>query len=149
MITHPSTDNPDVHHEESDVDIAAILKFGAGLFVLAVAIHLVIWGVLVFLDQRQAVTTMEFPMAAGETRTPPGPRLQVAPRQEMRQLRAADEETLSSYRWVDRDLGVVRIPIDVAIRLTLERGLPARGDAAPAEVEPSAPAAPSTGAPQP
>ena len=33
---------------------------------------------------------------------------------------------LDSYGWVDKNAGVVRIPIDEAMKLTLERGLPAR-----------------------
>ena len=41
-------------------------------------------------------------------------------------LREKEDETLNSYGWVDRNAGVVRIPIDEAIKLTLQRGLPAR-----------------------
>jgi hypothetical protein len=33
---------------------------------------------------------------------------------------------LSSYGWVDREAGIVRIPIDRAMDLLAERGLPAR-----------------------
>lgn len=127
MSVDPARHEPGVHHEESDVDIAAIFKFGAGLFLVAVVVHVVVYNALVLLERTQSVATVDFPIAAGEARTPPGPRLQVTPREEMRQLVATDEEALSSYRWVDRDLGIVRIPIDVAMRLTLERGLPARG----------------------
>ena len=39
---------------------------------------------------------------------------------------AAEDATLKSYQWVDRNAGVVRIPIDEAIKLTLQRGLPSR-----------------------
>jgi len=33
---------------------------------------------------------------------------------------------LESYAWVDKNAGIVRIPIEEAIRLTLQRGLPTR-----------------------
>jgi hypothetical protein len=122
----PSQDNPLVHHEESDVNISAILKFGAGLLAAAAVIHVAIWGLLLLLDRTQSSTTVDFPIAAGETRTPPGPQLQVTPRDDMRALIEQDEAALTSYGWVDRELGVVRIPIEVAMRLTLERGLPSR-----------------------
>lgn len=152
MSSHPSTDNPDVHHEESDVDIATILKFGAGLATLTAVVFVIIYGVLSLLERSQSDTTVNFPLAAGETRLPPGPRLQVTPRDDLRALQAKDEELLSSYGWSDRELGLVRIPIDVAMRLTLERGLPARAEdpaAAPdAAATPAAPAEPA-GAPQP
>jgi hypothetical protein len=48
----------------------------------------------------------------------------------MRRLRAADEAILNSYGWVDEEAGVVRIPIDRAMELTLERGLPTRSEEA-------------------
>ena len=41
-------------------------------------------------------------------------------------LRAHEDELLDTYGWVDKNAGVVRIPIDEAMKLTLQRGLPAR-----------------------
>jgi len=38
----------------------------------------------------------------------------------------AEQRTLTTYGWVDRNAGIVRIPIDEAMRLTTQRGLPAR-----------------------
>jgi hypothetical protein len=46
--------------------------------------------------------------------------------QALKQLRATEDAILSSYGWVDRQKGIVRIPIDRAIDLVLQRGLPAR-----------------------
>jgi len=34
------------------------------------------------------------------------------------------DQTLDSYDWVDQDKGVVRIPIDKAMELLAQRGLP-------------------------
>jgi len=59
---------------------------------------------------------------------PPEPRLQTTPREDLRELRAREEEILGSYGWVDKTTGVVRIPIDEAMKLTLQRGLPARSE---------------------
>jgi hypothetical protein len=58
----------------------------------------------------------------------PEPRLQIAPREDLRELRSREEAELHSYAWVDKTNGVVRIPIDRAMNLLLERGLPVRGD---------------------
>jgi hypothetical protein len=69
----------------------------------------------------------EYPLAVSQgERTPPEPRLQTAPREDLRELRASEDELLSTYGWVDRNAGIVRIPINEAMRLTLERGLPTR-----------------------
>lgn len=57
---------------------------------------------------------------------PPEPRLQANPRLELNAMRAEEEEVLHSYGWVDRDKGVARMPIDEAMKLIVQRGLPAR-----------------------
>ena len=44
----------------------------------------------------------------------------------LRQLRATEDAALNTYGWVDRSNGVVHIPIQHAIDLVLERGLPTR-----------------------
>ena len=50
---------------------------------------------------------------------PPEPRLQTNPREDLSELRASEDELLDSYGWVDKNAGVVRIPIDEAMKLTL------------------------------
>ena len=57
---------------------------------------------------------------------PPEPRLEVVLDQVLQEVRADESAFLHSYGWVDRQAGVVRIPIDRALTLLLERGLPAR-----------------------
>jgi hypothetical protein len=57
---------------------------------------------------------------------PPEPRLQTNPREDLRQFREQEDAILNSYGWVDRPAGVVRIPIEDAMKLMLRRGLPSR-----------------------
>jgi len=116
------------HHEESDVNIRGILIFAAGLVVVTMFIGVVVWGLFQYFNAREESTgAPSFPLAVSqERRTPPEPRLQTNPREDLRELRDAEQETLTTYGWVDRNAGVVRIPIDDAIRLTLQRGLPSR-----------------------
>jgi hypothetical protein len=122
------TDNPAVHHEESDVNIRAILGFAAGLLVFAIVIHVAMWGLFrLFESQASHQEQPTYPLAVKqEQRLPPEPRLQTNPRQDLADLRTAEERTLTTYGWVDRNAGVVRIPVEQAMRLVIERGLPAR-----------------------
>jgi hypothetical protein len=123
-------DNPQVHHEESDVNIRAIFGFGAGLVVVAAVIHVAIWLLFVYFTNREAVSTpRQYPLAAEQSQLPPEPRLQVTPREDLRRLRAAEDSVLRSYGWVDRNAGVVHIPIDVAMKRVVESGLPSRPEA--------------------
>ena len=130
-LQHPDhLENPEhlEHHEPSDVNIRAILSFGAALIVLAAVVHLLIYVLFGYFSSREGVTVpAEFPLAAAQGhREPPEPRLQTDPRQDLADLRAKEQELLDSYGWVDKNAGIVRIPIDAAMKLTLERGLPAR-----------------------
>ena len=122
------TDNPAVSHEESDVNVRAIFGFGVGLLVVGVTIYVLVWLLfLVLAAGARRVESPVYPLATGAgDRLPPEPRLQTAPRQDLIDLRAREASILGSYGWVDRNAGIVRIPIDEAVRLTLERGLPAR-----------------------
>jgi hypothetical protein len=121
-------DNVEVQHEESDVNIRAIFGFGAALFVVAIVVHLLIWVLFRYFDGRERLNVpAEYPLAAAQgNRLPPEPRLQENPRQDLSDLRAKEDQILGTYGWVDRNAGVVRIPIDAAMKLVLERGLPAR-----------------------
>ena len=118
-----------VRYETSDVNVRAILTVGAGLAGGTIAVAAVIWLLVVFLTGRSAQTgPREFPLAVThEQRLPPEPRLQTNPREDLGDLLRAEDQVLQSYGWVDQDAGIVRIPIDDAMRLTVERGLPARG----------------------
>ena len=52
----------------------------------------------------------------------------------LRQLRATEDAALTTYGWVDRKNGIVHIPIDRAMDLILQRGLPAREPEQPSVV---------------
>jgi hypothetical protein len=121
------THNPHVDHEESDVNARAILGFGAGLVVAAVAIHFVVWLMFQYLSTREAARMPPvYPLAAGQDRLPPEPRLQTAPRDDLRALRDHEDQILRNYSWVDKQAGVVRVPIDEAMKIALRRGWPVR-----------------------
>jgi hypothetical protein len=119
-------------HETSDVNVRAIFGLGLGLVIIGIAVHvLVLLLFTVFAGREAQRTTPRFPLAVSDrNQLPPEPRLQTNPRQDLRDLRSQEDAILGSYGWVDKTNGVVRIPIDRAMTLTIERGLPARQDAA-------------------
>ncbi|HEY7292411.1 MAG TPA: hypothetical protein VH583_21410 [Vicinamibacterales bacterium] len=127
-LAHAGVGQPS-HHEESDVNIRGILTFAAGLVVALIVISGIVGLLFRALDVREArQQTPQFPLAGTEEhRLPPEPRLQTNPREDLQELRDAEQQTLTTYGWVDRNAGVVRIPIDEAMKLAIQRGLPARG----------------------
>lgn len=130
---HDAGEQGALKHEESDVNFGGIVGFAVGLLVVGAVVAVVVLGVFRYFSRQNAQQgPVEYPLGLSEeNRLPPEPRLQTNPRQDLRDMRAQEESVLHSYGWVDRNAGVVRIPIDDAIRLTLERGLPARPAAKP------------------
>lgn len=127
-MAHTDIDQPHPRHEESDVNIRAIFGFGAGLATALIAVSLIVWLLFVYMDRREArQTAPAYPLAGGqEIRLPPEPRLQKTPREDLRAFRAREDDLLSRYHWADKQAGIVRIPIEEAMKLTLQRGLPTR-----------------------
>ena len=54
----------------------------------------------------------------------PGPGLLTDESGNLHQFRQAEDEDMHSYGWIDKNAGIVRIPIDKAKELLLERGIP-------------------------
>jgi hypothetical protein len=134
----PETELP-LNHELSDADPSPILKFLAFLVVITI----VIAGIVVFfynyLDRREAAEkTARYPMSllAAERPLPPPPRLQTYPFQDVKQLRQTETPLLHSYEWIDKNAGTVRIPIERAIDVLAERGLPYRKPGQPSAPPP-------------
>lgn len=120
------------HHETHDVHIRGVMIFIVVLFG-SLAITLLLMGrVFHYFEATQSLGPPASPFA--ETRVLPSqPRLQAEPRQDLKGSRIDQEMLLNSYGWVDRNLGIVRIPIDRAMDVLAERGLPVRSSAPAAQ----------------
>ena len=59
---------------------------------------------------------------------PAGPRLQVDPELELIQFKVIEDSLINTYGWIQKEAGVVRIPVDEAMKLMLQRGFPVRAD---------------------
>lgn len=100
-------------HESSGASVLRPLLYGAILFVLVLALFLVASGVIA---------------GSGQDVSPPPstslrePALQVDEVTDRQAFEAQESERLNSYGWVDKDAGIVHIPIDRAIELTAEQG---------------------------
>jgi hypothetical protein len=127
---HADTTNGSPGHEVRDVNIRALVIFGIGLATLTI-VALVVMRLAFGLFKVEEIKTE--PQASPLTesrRLPPGPRLQVEPEQDLQQLRAVESEKLNSYGWVNKEAGVVHIPIERAMELVIERGLLVRPEGA-------------------
>jgi hypothetical protein len=116
-------------YDKSEVNVTAVLKIGVWIIALAITIHLLIWGVFRYFDInqiREGKLKEPAPLVSLREKLPPEPRIQASPQWDLIQLRQEEEKELNSYGWVDRNSGTVRIPIDKAIDLMIQRGVPVR-----------------------
>ena len=112
-------------HERKDVDVLSLITIALLLLLSCVIIFLVVSGMMRYFKFHEPAMTsgqVNLPVTtAGEF---PKPRLEVKGPVDLAKFRAAEEADLDSYGWVDRGSGTVRIPIDRAMQLLLQRGLP-------------------------
>lgn len=160
------------HHAPSGdpVEFDAVSYSGIVWFVViltgtVLASQLIVWGLYEWFDYR--VTRAEAPRAA-MAEAPTRPEIQAGrlvsgaentPRPSLlvdeptvnREFYGAQREAQATYGWIDQAQGTIRLPIERAKDLVLERGLAARpAPAAPATaVAPSAVVAPPPAAPVP
>jgi hypothetical protein len=112
-------------HERKDVDVPSLLTIAFLLFFSCMIIFLVVWGMMNYFKLHEPARTVgqaNLPVTSSEEF--PKPRLQIKGAVDLANLRAAEEADLDSYGWIDRNSGTVRIPIDRAMQLLLERDLP-------------------------
>ena len=108
----------EVHHPETrDVWPRALLWFGGGL----VGFLLVSLGVLYLLFRPQAL----WPRPGAEwSDNQATPALSTAPQGDLAAVRREEDAELETLAWVDRAHGIARIPIEEAMRLIAQNGLP-------------------------
>ena len=118
---------PGSGHEHTDANVWIIVKFGLWLAISAILIHIGLGFLFGFWVKQSEEPVAEFPLATGqEHRLPAAPRLQQFPENEFHDFRLREEAVLNEYGWVNKEAGVVRMPIADAMRLAVERGLPVR-----------------------
>jgi hypothetical protein len=127
--------------EQEDLGAKPILLFLFWLGVALVLLALVVKGGYVLMDHYQQAHQPAMSPLKPEVRTDtaeetkaylekfPRPILEENERTELNDFRLNEEEELDSYGWVDEKAGTVHIPIERAMQLVAERGLPVRPQA--------------------
>jgi len=139
--------NTETHHEESDVNVRALLWFVVIFIAFAVVMHIALYGMFRFFvtfergRTNAPLTAMQRPE---DMDIPQTPRLQpfrmkendapynATPVVDMEEMRAHEQKVLDNYGWVDKQKGVVHIPIEDAKKMWLAQS---RGGQAPTPVQ--------------
>jgi hypothetical protein len=128
----------DVAYEHSDLGSRGIYGVLVGFAIFIVFVLLVTWGLLRYFGGFRITPRPAGPASVARYAAVPGgdpalrfptPVLQPDPVADLNKFRAANEERLNTYGWVNQQAGVVRIPISRAMDLVAQRGLPTRSNA--------------------
>lgn len=116
----------DSGYERSDADARTVAAAGAALVLMLVLVLAAMFGLYRFLAERPRPFDVPRPPLAGARAPQPAPRLEVSPTAALAELRAREAEALTTYGWMDREAGIVRIPIERAMEMIARDGLPVR-----------------------
>jgi len=126
--------------EREDLSTRGVFAFMIGLAIVGVVIYFIVVGMYTFLDQyeRSRMTTAS-PLVTSKGamsrvvtqsdmdkafKDNGAPMLEINELGQFRDFLLNQENQLNSYGWVDEKAGVAHIPIDRAMELTVQRGLP-------------------------
>jgi hypothetical protein len=117
LVTSPGSEqtNPGIAFEPGDWPLKPVAAVYVGVLVLIVISAFVLIA---------AYPTSLPDVNRKLTIAPPGPRLQTDAEGNLRRFRAEEEKRLNGYSWVDKSKGVVRIPIEQAMKKLATTGIP-------------------------
>lgn len=117
--------NVGVSYEPRQPDLRVVLAFLASLALAGGLILLILWGMYAYFRGLSAKRgPVPSPEVFGSAPRIPAPKLQPDPVADYQVYQLTDHEILTSYGWVDQKAGIARIPIDRAMDLLVQRGLP-------------------------
>jgi hypothetical protein len=118
--------------EPAGVNARGVVYFAIGLMVTLVICLFVTGGLFrhfrnlaIARDQQSKKSAVVASVMTGRPYFP-SPHEQFSPQLDLQYFTEQQERGLNSYGWIDRKAGVVQIPIDRAMDLVLQRGLPSR-----------------------
>jgi hypothetical protein len=123
-------------HEATDLPLKPFLAVVFGLFGSALIICFAMFCLMRGLAGMGSMFGRIYRPTAAQLEHFPKPEIQVDPDGDLRTYLAREEKEINSYGWIDRDRGIVHLPIRKAMELMLARHAPVRSaDQGPTEVE--------------
>ncbi|GMV93165.1 MAG: hypothetical protein AMXMBFR82_29430 [Candidatus Hydrogenedentota bacterium] len=120
---HKHTDG-DPGYETRDVPGSLVFWSLTGLAIVTVISAIFVFGFFVYLRALPDKVTPTPSPFASDRMLPPTPRLQANPPLDLKEYNEKMDTARNTYGWVDKSKGVAHIPVDTALEIVAERGLP-------------------------
>ncbi len=124
MATDPMIEARTLGFEPRDVSTRGLVYF---LLIVAVFLALTclgLQGLFAHYTKADIPEAVVQPVFDNVRPLPPPPRLQTTPQGDLQDYLQSEQRLLDSSGWIDQKSGVARIPIDRAMSLLLQKGLP-------------------------
>ncbi|ACZ42496.1 hypothetical protein Tter_1590 [Thermobaculum terrenum ATCC BAA-798] len=116
-------DIPEPEHEDRDVNVRGIVIAGVAIAFGAFIVFVVSAFLLNWLTSRGQQVTQVPSVSPLPTLQPANPPLQVNEPADLKALREEEDKKLNTYQWIDRNKGIVQIPIDRAMEIIANENL--------------------------
>ena len=159
--SHGDDGHVPLNHETTDIPLDGVGKLAIGFAIVLLTVSAAMYGTYRLLDRRarsqetSSARVADFGTAASQAQGTPGltdrvntageagrpaagPMLLTNEPRWLADIKATQHTALTTYAWVDKSAGTVRLPIERAKQLIVERGLPTAAPAAPAAPDPAA-----------
>jgi hypothetical protein len=110
-------------HETADINVWAVGKFGIALCAVILLSVALLFGLMKYFQSQEAGDVAQ---NIQPEKVFPEPRLEKNEFIDLQKFRDRENQTLTTYGWVDQPKGIVRLPIDRAIDVMAQKGLPSR-----------------------
>jgi hypothetical protein len=115
MDQHAPHEFSAIGHEPIETDVRAVWRTAAAIVGVVLAVFLLIVGMMKWFSRAEGTR------GSGDAAKPD---LKWADQNSLQQLRDEEQKALNDYEWVDRNAGVARIPVDRAMEIISQNGLP-------------------------
>jgi len=111
----------ELKHQGTDLRLRVIVYSVITFITIGALIHLGVWWLYRYAREQDRSRDVRRTFVETKPPIPPEPRLQVSPQDDFQEYLRKEQEILKGYAWTSRAEGKVRIPINRAMQLVVER----------------------------
>lgn len=116
-------------HEVHDIQLRPIVNFALVMIIAMTLAFVAVWWLVRVWTGANLVVQPQIAPVIITPQPASDPTMPLFAVNELDGLLGEQSQRLNSYGWVDREAGVVHMPVERAMQLFVERGVPARSDA--------------------
>lgn len=116
--------NPNPDWQDRDINLGMLIVVIAAVMVVTVGAFIAMNMLMKYYEMRADARDQPGSILTATRQVPEGPLLQADPPGELAAHLAEQRALVSGYAWIDENTGIARIPVDRAMAIVAENGIP-------------------------